>query len=202
MAVCRKILLAVVLFLIPVLSAQVTALETNGEGDVLRDGDGNVYKTVKIGKQVWMAQNLNVKTSDSWCYDDEESNCKKYGRLYSWSAAKKACPAGWHLPSKSEFETLFGTVGGKSKAGKMLKSKTGWNSSGNGTDAYSFAALPAGYRGDNESSYAEGNNAFFWSSTENGGEDAYNLDFSYSDGKAGLAGNDKILGLSVRCVKD
>mgnify|MGYP003552670525 CR=1 FL=1 len=91
--------------------------------------DGKTYKIVKIGNQTWMAENLNVKTKDSWCYDDEESNCKKYGRLYTRRAAMKACPSGWHLPSKSEFETLIEAVGGKSEAGKMLKSLKPFSSS-------------------------------------------------------------------------
>ena len=75
--------------------------------------DGKTYKTVKIGNQTWMAENLNFTTAEgSWCYDDDTVNCNKYGRLYSWETARDVCPAGWHLPSKAEFETLLSNVGG------------------------------------------------------------------------------------------
>ena len=149
--------------------------------------DGQTYRTVKIGHQLWMAENLNYKVKEkkcqSWslpgptgpvcmeykdeeisrCYNFEESNCEKYGRLYM--IAYVECPDGWHLPTKAEFETLFSAVGGKSVAGKMLKSKNGWNSGGNGTDAYSFAALPAGYMDVEWDSFSEGAIAEFWTSS-------------------------------------
>lgn len=116
--------------------------------------------------------NYNDFTSDStsWCYEDISDNCIKYGRLYTWSAAMDSvgtwstdgkgcgyygecspsypvrgiCPEGWHLPSKAERNTLFTAVGEKSTAGKVLKSTSGWNSSGYGLDAFGFSALPAG----------------------------------------------------------
>ena len=81
---------------------------------------------------MWMAENLNIKTDDSWCYDNKESNCQKYGRLYSWDAAMKACPSGWHLPTREDFKILVISVGGMNKAGRILKSKTGWIYNGNG----------------------------------------------------------------------
>ena len=100
--------------------------------------DGKTYKTVKIGYQVWMAENLNYETDSSCCYEDKKFFCHKFGRLYSWNAAMQACPAGWHLPSDNEWKTLFEAVGGESvlddmtirfytTAGKKLKSSNGWN---------------------------------------------------------------------------
>jgi uncharacterized protein (TIGR02145 family) len=105
--------------------------------------DGKTYRTVKIGKQTWMAENLNYQTDNSWCYEKEVSNCKKYGRLYSWDAALDACPAGWHLPYYDEWEDLVAFAGGDSLAGTKLKSKSPkWG----GTDNYGFSATPGGER--------------------------------------------------------
>ena len=99
--------------------------------------DGKKYKIVKIGEQVWMAQNLDYHGEDGYlglCYGDvpknkirKPENCKKYGRLYSWNEAINACPAGWHLSSDGEWRTLVNFLGGSEAAGKKLKAKSGWN---------------------------------------------------------------------------
>ncbi|MDR2582032.1 MAG: fibrobacter succinogenes major paralogous domain-containing protein [Fibromonadaceae bacterium] len=115
--------------------------------------DGTTYKTVTIDEQTWMAENLNFYMEGSKCYNNDPENCEKYGRLYNWAAAKKACPNGWHLPSNAEWDILYRTADGTSgeqspykseTAGKYLKATSGWNSSGNGEDYYGFAALPGG----------------------------------------------------------
>ena len=109
--------------------------------------DGKSYKTVTIGTQTWMAQNLDYKVNDSYCYDHNESNCKMYGRLYPWSSVRnnKVCPEGWHLPSYDEWEMLSEAIGGMDSAGKKLKSSQGWSGNGNGSDDYEFSILPSGY---------------------------------------------------------
>ena len=219
----------------PVEPAEVTS------GIMTDSRDGQTYKTVTIGTQTWMAENLNYAytgvpykvysyTSDStsWCYEDGESNCAKYGRFYTWAAAmdsvgtwstngkgcgykktcsptypvRGVCPEGWHLPTIEEFETLFTAVGGQSTAGKVLKSTSGWNSGGNGSDAFVFSALPAGHRDYYGNYNSEGDYARFWSSTESNSDDAYSMYLFYSVGDACLDYDGKFTGFSVRCVKD
>jgi uncharacterized protein (TIGR02145 family) len=104
--------------------------------------DGKTYKTVVIGGQRWMAENLNYATSDSWCYNNMNEICDVYGRLYNRSAAIIACPAGWHLPTEEEWTELVNFVD-SSTAGAKLKSKSpDWD----GTDDYGFSAMPGGTR--------------------------------------------------------
>ena len=178
------------------------AIEMFGADSTMTDSrDGQTYKTVKIGKQVWMAENLNFKIDSSYCYNDSSEYCKKYGRLYSWAAAKRACPEGWHLPTIDEFETLFAAVGGQSTAGKKLKSASGWKKDGNGTDDYSFTALPAGGRSTNESFYGGDGAAYFWSSTEYGKNRSYYIFLNYQDDEANEVDYYRDDGMSVRCVK-
>ena len=212
------------------------------KGTMTDERDGQTYKTVKIGTQTWMAENLNYaytgvpyefrlvrSDSTSWCYNDSVKYCAKYGRLYTWAAAmdsvgtwstngkgcgfgltcsptypvRGVCPEGWHLPDSTEWHTLFTAVGGKSTACKMLKSTSGWKSSGNGTDAYAFSALPAGYRDYNGGYNREGHYAYFWSSTEYNSGTVYSMFlYYYYDDYAFLGYNLKPFGFSVRCVQD
>lgn len=168
--------------------------------------DGQTYRTVQIGNQTWMAENLNYKMKGSYCYDDEPTKCQKYGRLYEWEAALDACPSGWHLPSKAEFETLITSVGGEDVAGKVLKSKSGWKSDGNGKDAYGFSALPAGGRGSYGGSYASfdfaGSYAYFWSATEDDSGIPYEMNLDYHNDSASPGYCNKYRGFSVRCLRD
>jgi len=103
-------------------------------------GGSGKFKTVKIGGQTWMAENLNIETANSWCYGNSADSCKKYGRLYTWAAAKTACPSGWRLPSLGEWGALVTAAGGSSTAGKKLKAASGWYNNGNGTNDYGFSA--------------------------------------------------------------
>lgn len=163
--------------------------------------DNQTYKTVKISTQIWMAENLNYAIENSWCYDNDASNCTKYGRLYTWEAAKTACPSGYHLPDTLEWNALFDVVGGKDVAGKMLKSMNVWPFLQNSEDAFGFSALPAGY------SYGQsfdngGYNAYFWSSTESNNGEAYYMYFYSNTWDAGESDGSKDTGYSVRCLKD
>ena len=166
--------------------------------------DGQTYKTVVIGEQTWMAENLNYETENSYCYDDDPSNCSKYGRLYTWAAAKTVCPEGWHLPSYDEWNTLFTAVGGISTAGAKLKSQTGWAAYDGITneDSFGFSALPAGCKYSLGDYDYEGSQAYFWSSSEDGSDYAYNMLLDYYGDNVRLLNTSKSLGFSVRCLKD
>jgi uncharacterized protein (TIGR02145 family) len=171
-------------------------------GELVDERDGQTYKTVKIGDQVWMAENLNHETANSYCYNDSTEYCTKYGRFYTWDAATTACPSGWRLPTFEEIETLLAAVGGVWMTGEMLKSTSGWYDNGNGTDDYSFAALSTGYRLESGEYSVEGYYAYFWSSTERYSDTAYYLFLYYGKDDGSIGSSSKDLGLSVRCLKD
>ncbi|MBR1745744.1 MAG: hypothetical protein IJ734_07220 [Fibrobacter sp.] len=103
-----KRLVSILIALMAVAAVAATSAVTGSFMDLR---DGRVYKTATIGSQTWMAENLNYETEGSFCYENKPANCKKYGRLYTWNAALKACPVGWHLPNKENFETLSALVG-------------------------------------------------------------------------------------------
>ncbi|MDR2594070.1 MAG: hypothetical protein LBC87_04795, partial [Fibromonadaceae bacterium] len=175
--------------------------------------DGKKYGYVEIGEQTWMAENLNYavykkdgKVADApngKCYMNEESNCDIYGRLYNWAAAiDSLCPDGWHLPSDAEWTKLTNFVG--KNAATKLKSKIGWDSSGNGTDAYGFSALPSGHGIAGVGFERLGIVTFWWTSTEDG---YFNMDavvramYSSSDTVKRADNYSNNLG-SVRCLKN
>ena len=163
--------------------------------------DGQIYKTIKIGEQVWMAENLNFKADESYCHDDNEDNCSNFGRLYTWSAAMESCPDGWRLPTDEDWTLLLTTVGGQISGGKFLKSARGWLSLGNGTDDYGFSAIPAGVRFDNGNYNSDSAYAFFWSSKEDNAENAYGLFLQYYNERADLNSGLKKSGFSGRNAK-
>jgi len=176
--------------------------------------DGQTYKTVKIGNQIWMAENLNYATSSgSWCYNDNSDNCTKYGRLYNWVTAQSTCPIGWHLPSDDDWHKLALSLDPNSVnedieshiAGGKLKSITGWNSpNASATNESGFSALPGGHRRNYDGVFSLiGSYGYWWSSTEYKSyvlcrtihHDDNNLNAFVGNAYEGD-------GNSVRCIKD
>jgi uncharacterized protein (TIGR02145 family) len=176
-----------------------TAIE---KGSFTDQRDGKTYKTVKIGSQIWMAENLNYEAEGSVCYDNNPKNGEKYGRLYDWETAMKVCPEGWHLPSVEELEILLDTIDEYSEEGIHLKAKSGWNEKPKSLDTYGFSALPSGHCGGNPIIFdGIGKSYGSWLSDEEGKLASYHFLEAYWDcsypGK--LA---KFFKLSVRCIKN
>lgn len=179
---------------------------------------GQTYKTVKLGTQTWMAENLNYKGTGAdtvgVCYNGSNDSCAKYGRLYNWSeamAGKAAsrsfpsgvqgiCPTGWHMPSDTEWTTLTTFVGDKVSATK-LKSIAGWRLAG--TDAYGFKALSAGYQSTTPTFGYSGNKGLFWTTSKDA-ESGSVLYRDFTDGNESVSikqfsGSNR---LSLRCVQN
>jgi uncharacterized protein (TIGR02145 family) len=171
--------------------------------------DSKRYKTVDIGTQTWMAENLNYNVSGSKCPNNNTSNCTIYGRQYNWLTATTVCPTGWHLPSFSEWLVLAAFIGGDNQ-GQKLKAKSGWNNNGNGTDDYGFAALPGGYVCYNCDSFLLipvdtypdiGDAGYWWTDTEAGSLAYYMI--MYKDSRTLMYDSwDRSDMNSIRCLKN
>ncbi|MCX6834968.1 MAG: thrombospondin type 3 repeat-containing protein, partial [candidate division Zixibacteria bacterium] len=193
------------------------------------DIDGNVYRTVTIGNQVWMAENLKVThyrngdailnvtdsagwiglTTGAYCnYNNDIDNVATYGRLYNWYAAsdiRNIAPEGWHVPNDIEWQTLVNYLGGDAIAGwKMKESGTAhWLPPNTGaTNEYGFTALPGGYRGWYGIFADLGNYATFWTSTVISSTYAWYRSVSYDNPEVSHYDSKKHYGFSLRCVKD
>lgn len=162
--------------------------------------DGKVYKTVKIGENIWMAENLAYAIGGRY-YEDNHEYGKKYRMLYDWNAAMKACPEGWHLPDNREWISV---------AAKKIKAKSGWycgkGKKGNDTDDFGFAALPGGLgkiRNGVELFEDVGHDGYWWSrSDKNGWYACYWCMYPYNEClKMGVCSKKSNL-FSVRCVKN
>jgi len=197
----------------------------------MTDQDGNTCKTIQIGTQVWMAENLKVTTYRNgdligttdpatfniageinpkyqWPGMNDESKVATYGRLYTWYAvtdSRNLTPAGWHVPSYNEWKTLLDFLSGESTAGGKLKetSTTHWVRPNTGaTNESGFTALPGGSREPSGTICTNGQNGNWWTTTESVSSKAWH---AYTDGVAPqllLLGSFKSVGYSVRCVKD
>ena len=175
--------------------------------------EGQTYEIVEIGYQCWMAENLNYETPNSWWYDNSSVNGDVYGRLYTWEAAMEACPDGWRLPSDQDYKILEMTHGMSLmnvnkrnwrgiNEGEKMKSASGWNNDGNGTNASGFNGLPGGYRRNSGSFNYYIDKGYWWSSTEESESRARYRHLQYNRDQVYRNDYDKMYGLSVRCVKD
>ena len=167
------------------------------DGDFVDSRDCQIYKTVSIGTQIWMAQNLNYTKAKSHCLDMEHADNRSQYERYYWRDAMDACPSGWHLPSQKDWNSLFFSVGGPSFAGKVLKSSTGWYGYGNGTDEYGFSVIPDDVAWQSK----KGLNTVFWSATEDLENYALAMYLLYYADNAKFTSLHKNHSSPVRCVK-
>jgi uncharacterized protein (TIGR02145 family) len=204
------------------LSSNAT-IRANFQQAITDQRDGRVYRIVTIGTQTWMAENLNFNANGSVCYNNSPDSCAKYGRLYDWSTAMELpsscnssscanqvqsrhrgiCPVGWHVPSDAEWTTLvnFVTNGTGGGAGARLKSTTGWNSGGNGTDDFGFSALPGGI-GWSGVFTVVGSFGSWWNATEHDASNARRRIIESGVSHVNSGSSMKFGLFSLRCVKD
>jgi uncharacterized protein (TIGR02145 family) len=204
-------------------------INTLDAGGKIIDYDGNSYNIVKIGTQIWMAENLKTTTYNDgtaialitdntawqnlttgaycWYNNDETTYKDTYGALYNWHAVNvgNLCPTGWHVPSDEEWMTLTSYLGGQIVAGGKLKEigTTHWLTPNTGaTNETGFTSLPGGYRSNDGTFDNIGNYGYWWSATEFNSNSAWFQFMFYDDSYADSSDNLKALGISVRCVKD
>ncbi|MDD3875852.1 MAG: FISUMP domain-containing protein [Bacteroidales bacterium] len=182
-------------FLLVILIARTNvAINAQSFDSIIDLRNNKTYKTVEIGQQVWMAENLNFRTAvGSWCYDNQEENCTKYGRMYNWHAAKIACPEGWRLPTKSEIEILFSQTGGNSTL--TFNALTEGGNSG-------FSALSGGWRGTFGSYNHKEIIGYWWTSSTHTEENAWFMGMSIFGPEAFNTYGNRKWSLSVRCIKE
>lgn len=205
-----------------------TTEDLTGETGTMTDKQGNVYPTIGIGSQIWMASNLrSTRFTDSteipyvdeerdwmelespaYCYyGNQAGNAAEYGVLYNWytAAATLICPPGWHLPSDTEWSILSVFLGGEDEAGAKVKEAgtAHWRSpNGEATNETGFTGLPAGYRAYIGVFSSIQESAVFWSFTGNGEEEAWCRLLEYQNNKLARVNISTRVGASIRLVKD
>ncbi len=171
--------------------------------------DGKIYKTIIIGNQVWMAENLVFKANSGCLVYSNQSEVEKYGYLYNWKMANKVCPNGWHLPSDSEWTTLTNELGGENIAGSKLKSVTDWKlheGKNYGNNISGFSASPGG--GDYGGFFTNGfigRDGWWWTSTthtERHPNVAFDRGLNYTKNEIHRNSNHKLSAHSVRCIQN
>jgi len=225
----RHLNLAFVLVFLSILNLTCSKDDDSENESTVRDIDGNVYETVTIGTQVWMAENLKVThyrngdsipnvinntewsnlTTGAYCnYDNNKTNADTYGCLYNWytvSDNRNIAPGGWHVPSDGEWQILVSYLGSDSVAGGKMKEigTTHWNSPNTGaTNESGFFALPGGFRDYHGNFDYIGTHAYFWSSTEEYFNKSWGRKLVYSSSEVIRGSGYMYAGHSVRCVKD
>lgn len=188
-------------------------------GTITDSRDGQQYKTVCIGNQVWMAENLRYAAPGSDCYSGSAANCTQYGRLYDWNTMMQGagpsdtvpshvqgiCPSGWHLPSKGEFDILIANFGTNSVAGGALRDTIGWDSPNTGaTNASGFNGKPAGYSSGSGSYNGLGSQAAWWTTSQSNSGANYRYYITTGSQYSSVAeySQPTTMLISCRCVKD
>lgn len=223
-----KLLPAVIAALMMLLAA---ACSKDEETETVTDADGNEYATVKINTQIWMAENLKttkyndggsiniigndelawmITTTGAYCwYANNEVNRPAYGALYNGYAVKtgRLCPVGWKVPELDDWLVLINFLGGVDAAGGELKEKgiTHWEEPNTGaTDKVGFRALPGGRRDYTAAFDLKGRQGWWWTSTDNVQDPSYSsLIYIFNDNNGAFYyGQPKIVGASVRCIKN
>ena len=225
--IMRRIIKSLVLLvlLIAVVSCQNNkntqsnnSIEGDMTGTFTDKRDSTEYKWVRIGDQVWMAENLAYKPTEGkyWAYDNDQNNVAKYGYLYDWETAKKVCPPGWHLPTDAEWRELEMYLGmsrreandtgrrGSDEGGKLKETgTTHWSEPNEGaTNESGFTALPGGHRYGSGGFNGIGDSGTWWSATERDTYNAWSRSVSYPDSNVYKESNYKEYGVSVRCLRD
>lgn len=192
------------------------------------DGDGNVYDTVVIGTQVWLAEDLKTTkynngvsiplitdnnqwvsmSSPAFCwYGNNPAVKENYGALYNWWAGVHVyflCPVGYHVPTTDEWQTLVDYLGGEEIAGDKLKAAGTqfWHAGSYPTNESGFTALPGGMRSPKDGTYSSMRDYGYWWGSTQSGKYASRLTMHYSLGNTTLTNWFKESGFSVRCIKD
>jgi len=181
----------ILIILVVIITALAVQAQTTGALTDTRDG--KTYKTIVIGTQTWMAENLNYKSDNSWSYGDSPTNSNAFGRLYNWEAAIKVCPSGWHLPSKTEFDVLLAAVGGSGNNAYFALKEGG--SSG-------FSGVLGGYRSNKGEFGNIGQFGHWWASTVFRKRTGWSLGIMPPLQFSHMRNTYRDWAFSVRCIKD
>jgi uncharacterized protein (TIGR02145 family) len=217
------------LFLTFLLTIVAGVCFTQQYGSLKDPRDGRMYNTVKIGNQVWMAENLNTdrfrngdlipeaKTNEeweladdnkqpAWCYyNNDSANAAKFGKLYNWYAVndkRGLAPKNWHIASDADFRNLTNFLGGKKVAGYKMKSTNGWFDNGNGSNSSGYSGSPGSFRNCGGQFNHISKFGYWWTSTDTDYSNAWCRIIGAEDFEISNFSLCKSAGMAVRCIKD